>query len=84
VPGRHADLDRAERRQVGAGVNVDGLQLTDLVTLRVNHIVAAPLPDVGSLEHAALLPRCTTPHGGNGSREFGVPATIGDPLLGTG
>jgi hypothetical protein len=56
VPGRHPDLDRAERRLVCAGVDVDGLQLTDLVTLGVNHIVAAILPDVGCLEHAGLLP----------------------------
>src|SRR5271169_6164898 len=56
VPGWHSDLDRAERRQVGAGVNVDGFQCTDFVTLGVNHVVAAPFPDVGSLEHASLLP----------------------------
>jgi hypothetical protein len=43
------------------------------VILGVNHIVAAPLTDVGSLEHAGLLPQGTTPYGGNGSREFGVP-----------
>jgi hypothetical protein len=57
VPGRQSDLDRAERWQVGAGVNVDGLQLADLVTFGVDHVVAAPFPDVGSLEHASLSPR---------------------------
>jgi hypothetical protein len=31
------------------------------VTLGVNHIVAAPFPDVGSLEHASLPPRSATP-----------------------
>ena len=33
VPGRQADLDGAERRQVGPGVEVDCLQLPDLVVL---------------------------------------------------
>src|SRR6476659_9715181 len=56
VPGRDADLDGAERRQVGAGVDVDRLQLPDLVVLGVNHVVATPFPDVGRLEHAGLLP----------------------------
>ena len=54
VPGRRVDLDRAERWQVGAGVDVDGFQLADLVTVGVNHVVAAPFPDVSSLEHASL------------------------------
>src|SRR6266568_791013 len=59
VPGRHPDPDRAKRRQVGAGVHVDSLQLTDLVTLGVHHVMAAPFPDVGSLEHASLPPTAT-------------------------
>src|SRR6266581_679471 len=61
VPGGHSDLDRAERWQVGAGVDVDGFQLADLVALMVDHVVAAPFPDVGSLEHASLL--STAPRG---------------------
>src|SRR6185437_10457115 len=57
VPGRHPGLDRAERRQAGAGVNVDGLQPTDLVTLGVNHVVAAPFPDVAASNMPAFLPQ---------------------------
>jgi hypothetical protein len=61
VPGRHSDLDRAERRQVGAGTGVDGLQLTGLSTLGAGNIMAAPLPDVSRLEHASLLSRTAAP-----------------------
>jgi hypothetical protein len=56
VPGRQSDLDRAERRLVCARVDVDGLQLTDLVLLGVNHIVAAPLPDVAASNMLAYFP----------------------------
>src|SRR5690242_6560277 len=57
VPGPYADLDGTERRQVGAGVDIDRLQLPDLVVVGVNHVVATPFPDVGRLEHAAFFPR---------------------------
>jgi hypothetical protein len=60
VPGRQPDRDRAERWQVSGGVHVDGLQLADLVALCVDHVVAAPFPDVSSLEHATLLPAART------------------------
>src|SRR5215470_11128053 len=53
VPAHHPDLDRAEGRQVGAGVHVDGLQLADLVAVGVDHILATPVPDILRLEHAA-------------------------------
>src|ERR1700722_20195586 len=52
VPGRNADPNGAERRQVGPGVEVDCLQLPDLAILGVNHVLATPFPDVGRFEHA--------------------------------
>src|SRR5262249_46059480 len=53
VPAHHPDPDRAEGRQVGTGVNVDGLQVADLVAVGVDHIAATPIPDILRLEHAA-------------------------------
>src|SRR5689334_8280311 len=55
APGRDPDLDRAERRQVSTGVDVYGLKLPDFVTLGINHVVTAPLPDAGNLEHNGYL-----------------------------
>jgi hypothetical protein len=57
MPRWHPDQDGAERRQVGAGIDVDRLQLTDLVTVGVDNVVPAPFPDVIRLEHASLLSR---------------------------
>src|SRR5580692_12907610 len=53
VPGRHPDRDGSERWLVGAGVDVDSLQLPDLAAVGVHHVVAPPLPDIGRLEHAS-------------------------------
>ena len=43
MPGRYAHSDRAERRQVGARVDVDGLQSADLAAIGVDYVVATPL-----------------------------------------
>src|SRR5689334_9446752 len=55
APGRQPDLDRAERRQVGTGIDVYGLKLPDFVTPGINHVVTAPFPDTGNLEHDGYL-----------------------------
>ena len=54
VPPRHPGPDGAERWEVCARVDVDGLQFPDLVTVGVNNGVATPLPDIGRLDHAGL------------------------------
>src|SRR5690242_15825069 len=55
APGRYPDLDRAERRQVGTGVNVYGLKLPDFVTPGIKHVLTTPFPDAGNLEHEGCL-----------------------------
>jgi len=54
VPSRHPASDGAERWEVCARVDVDGLQFPDLVTVGVNSVVVAPLPDIGRLDHVGL------------------------------
>jgi hypothetical protein len=54
VPPRHPGPDGAERWEVCARVDVDGLQFPDLVTVGVNNGVAAPFPDTGRLDHVGL------------------------------
>jgi hypothetical protein len=69
VPGRHPDLNGAERWQVCARVDVDSLQLPDLVAVGVNNVVAPPLPDIARLEHARLPLRgiaCALSHSPHG------------------
>src|ERR1039458_8019255 len=53
VPRREAHRDRCERRLIGAGVDIDRLQSPDLVVIGVDHLLAAPLPDI-SPNHATL------------------------------
>src|SRR4029079_2306843 len=55
APGRYPDLDRAERRQVGTGVDVYGLKLPDFVTPGIKHVLTTPFPDAGNLEHDGYL-----------------------------
>src|ERR1700722_13557778 len=59
VPRRQPDTDRRERWLVGAGIDIHGLQLADLVPVGVHHVMTTPLPDIRSLEHASLLPRAS-------------------------
>jgi hypothetical protein len=42
-------------------VNVDSLQLTDLVTTGVHHVMTAPFPDIASFEHADSFPAGAAP-----------------------
>src|ERR1700748_1041178 len=61
APGRHPDLDRAERREVSTGIDVYGLKLPDFVTPGIKHVLTAPFPDAGNLEHDGyLLMQCRT------------------------
>jgi hypothetical protein len=47
VPGRQSGTDGSHGRCIGGGVHVDRFQQVDLVTLRVDDFVLAPLADIG-------------------------------------
>jgi hypothetical protein len=54
VPPRHPGPDGAERWEVCARVDVNGLEFPDLVTVEVKNGAVAPLPDIGRLDHVGL------------------------------